>query len=149
MSADLRGEDRTPVVQIGVGALIFNAASQIFLAQRGPAARNERGTWDCPGGAVKYSERLIDAVKRECLEEHGIVIDDLSLLTVIDHIIPEEDQHWVAVVYVGTYFAGTPVIREPEKCSAMDWFDLSALPHPLSHTSRGALAAYSSQPRTP
>jgi mutator protein MutT len=148
MTADDRSEEHAHAVQVGVGALIFNTASQVFLAQRGPAARNERGSWDCPGGAVNFGERLIDAVKRECLEEHGIVIDELSLLTVIDHIIAEEDQHWVAVIYFGTYHSGTPVIREPEKCSAIGWFDLTRLPYPLSRTSRDALVAYDSRQHT-
>ncbi|MDQ7037135.1 MAG: NUDIX hydrolase [Anaerolineae bacterium] len=32
------------------------------FSQRGELAKNERGTWEFPGGTVDYGERLIDTV---------------------------------------------------------------------------------------
>lgn len=137
-----RTGDADLAVQVGVGALIRNSASLLFLAQRGPSARNERGLWEFPGGEVTFGELLQDAVKREFSEEYGMTVGDLRLLTVADHILMEEKQHWVAILYVGRHAAGAPVIREPEKCSAIGWFHLDQLPHPLSPASQHGLAAY-------
>jgi hypothetical protein len=41
-----------------VGAIVSDARSRLFLAQRGPAARNEAETWEFPGAVVAYGELL-------------------------------------------------------------------------------------------
>jgi 8-oxo-dGTP diphosphatase len=119
-------------IGVGVGAMVFNDKGEVFLAQRGDKAGNERGTWEFPGGSVDYGERLVDAVKREFLEEYGIRIEVGELLSVDDHILPEENQHWVSPTYLAKHTSGTPEIKEPDKCCAIGWFALDALPEPLS-----------------
>ena len=58
-------------IGVGVGALIFNNEGRIFLAKRGPEARNESGKWDFPGGSVEFGEKVEEALKREIKEETG------------------------------------------------------------------------------
>lgn len=70
------------VIGVGVGAMIFNERGEVFLSQRGPKAKNERGTWEFPGGGVEFGEKLVDAIQREILEEYGMVIEIDSLLGV-------------------------------------------------------------------
>ncbi|CQR59669.1 Hypothetical Protein sle_02070 [Streptomyces leeuwenhoekii] len=53
-----------------------------------------------------------------------------------------ERQHWVAVTFLARHTAGSPDIREPEKCSAIGWFDLNALPEPLSQITIENAARY-------
>ena len=80
---------------IGVGAIIVNRAGKLFLAQRGPQAKNERGLWEFPGGSLEFGERLTDALKREIREEYGIDIEIRDLLKLADHMLPDEQQHRV------------------------------------------------------
>ncbi len=119
-------------IGVGVGAMVFNEAGAVFLSQRGPLAKNERGTWEFPGGSVAFGERLIDALKREFREEYGMVIEVGALLAVDDHILPDEGQHWVSPTYLARQVGPAPRILEPGKCSAIGWFRLDALPRPLS-----------------
>jgi 8-oxo-dGTP diphosphatase len=84
-------------IGVGVGAIIVNDAGQVFLARRGPLAKNERGLWEFPGGGVEFGEKLADALQREMREEYGIGIVVGELLDVVDHILPEEGQHWAFV----------------------------------------------------
>ena len=119
-------------IGVGVGAMVFNDEGEVFLAQRGAKAKNERGTWEFPGGSVEYGERLADAVKREFYEEYGMVIEVNALLGVDDHILPDEEQHWISPTYIARHISGTPQIKEPDKCSAIGWFALDGLPTPLS-----------------
>ncbi|MDO8524700.1 MAG: hypothetical protein Q7R99_03655 [bacterium] len=35
-------------IGVGAGAIIFNNEGKVFIAQRGPGARNESGKWDFP-----------------------------------------------------------------------------------------------------
>lgn len=129
-------------IGVGVGALVTNSAGRLLLAQRGPTARNESGTWEFPGGEVTYGETLSDAIRRELREEYGIEIRVTGLLGVFDHILPEERQHWVSTTYLATLVSGTPSPLEPGKCTAVDWFDLASLPQPLSRISQQNLDAY-------
>ena len=50
-------------IGVGVGALLVNDAGAVFLAQRGPAAKNERGLWEFPGGSVEFGETLAEALR--------------------------------------------------------------------------------------
>ena len=119
-------------IGVGVGAVVRNAEGRVFLAQRGPNARNERGFWEFPGGEVAYGEMLEDAIRREISEEYGISIEVTEQLGAFDHILAAEGQHWVSVTYLARLVGGKPSIREPGKCSQIDWFGLDALPEPLS-----------------
>jgi ADP-ribose pyrophosphatase YjhB (NUDIX family) len=129
-------------IGVGVGAMVFDDRGRIFLAQRGPLARNERGCWEFPGGAVSFGERLEDAIRRELAEEYGLAIGSPLLLHVVDHLLPAEGQHWVSPTYMARHSGGEPQIREPGKCSAIGWFALSALPAPLSLASEDDVRAF-------
>ncbi|MBN1887928.1 MAG: NUDIX domain-containing protein [Thermoflexales bacterium] len=82
-------------IGVGVGALIVDGQGRLSpgVARRGPQAKNERGLWEFPGGAVEFGERLADALRREMREEYGIEIEVGELLDVADHILPDEGQH--------------------------------------------------------
>nr|WP_255604126.1 NUDIX domain-containing protein [Oscillochloris sp. ZM17-4] len=112
--------------------MVFDDAGRVFLAQRGPLAKNERGCWEFPGGSLDYGERLEDAIIREFEEEYGMRIGELRLLGVVNHILPDEGQHWVSPTYLARHMGGEPHIREPGKCSAIGWYSMGDLPAPLS-----------------
>jgi len=135
----------TDFIGVGVGAIIINQRGELFLAQRGPLAKNERGLWEFPGGSVEFGERLIDALKREILEEYGLSIDVGALLDVVDHILPAEGQHWVSPTYICKPVAGEPYIKEPGKCTAIGWFFPDQVPDKLTMISKHNLRHYLDQ----
>ncbi|HEY9078160.1 MAG TPA: NUDIX domain-containing protein [Anaerolineaceae bacterium] len=129
-------------IGVGVGALIVDPAGKVFLARRGPLAKNERGLWEFPGGSVEFGERLADALRREIREEYGIEIEVGALLDVADHILPQENQHWVSPTFLCRIITGEPVIREPGKCTEIGWFSMDEIPPDLTLISRLNLASY-------
>ena len=129
-------------IGVGVGAMVFDDRGRVFLARRGPEARNERGLWEFPGGMVDFGETLREAVVREFAEEYGMTVEVDRLIGVSDHILPAEGQHWVSPNFTARHVGGAPAIREPEKCVEIGWFDLDALPEQLTQASRDALRAY-------
>jgi 8-oxo-dGTP diphosphatase len=135
----IRGVD---FIGVGVGAIIVDESGRLFLARRGPKAKNERGLWEFPGGAVERGERLADALRREIREEYGVEIEVGELLDVVDHILPDEHQHWVSPTFVCRIVSGTPVIREPDKCAAIGWFAPQDVPGELTRISRENLTNY-------
>ena len=129
-------------IGVGVGALIVNERGELFLARRGPLAKNERGLWEFPGGSVEYGERLEDALKREIREEYGLEIEVGELLDVVDHILPDERQHWVSPTYICKPVSGDPKILEPGKCTEIGWFPPDQAPGDLTIISRQNLENY-------
>lgn len=129
-------------IGVGVGAILVDDAGRLFLARRGPHARNERGLWEFPGGSVELGERLADALRREMREEFGVEIAVGDLLDVVDHILPDEGQHWVSPTFLCRVTCGEPVIREPDKCAAIGWFAPDEVPAELTRITRENLAHY-------
>ena len=129
-------------IGVGVGAIFVNPDGRLFLAQRGPMAKNERGLWEFPGGSVEFGETLAHARAREMREEFGIGIQVGDLLDVVDHILVDEKQHWISPTYICRIFSGEPAIKEPEKCSAIGWFFPDEVPAELSMITRQNLAHY-------
>lgn len=134
-------------IHVGVGVMIFNCRDEVFLAKRGPQARNERGHWEFPGGRVEYGETLSKAIQREIMEEFAMQIQVVAQLHLADHILPDEGQHWVSATFIAYHREGEPRIREPHKCSAIGWFALDNLPSPLSQISALDIDAFWNRPR--
>ena len=129
-------------IGVGVGAILVDGAGRLFLARRGPLAKNERGLWEFPGGSVEFGEKLAEALAREMREEYGIEIAVGELLDVVDHILPDEGQHWVSPTFICRVKSGQPVIREPEKCAEIGWFHPDEMPDDLTMITRENLAHY-------
>jgi 8-oxo-dGTP diphosphatase len=132
----------TDYIGVGVGAIIVNDEGKVFLAKRGEKAGNERGLWEFPGGSVDYGETLRAAIKREIQEEYGITIEVGDLLTVSDHILTDEKQHWVSPSFICRIVSGTPEICEPDKCAEIGWFSLDALPDGLTMVTKEDVEIY-------
>ncbi len=131
-------------IGVGVGAVIVNARGEVFLARRGPLAKNERGLWEFPGGSVEFGETLAGARQREIREEYGLDIEVGDLLDVVDHILPDEGQHWVSPTYICRPLPGQPDPRilEPGKCTEIGWFAPRQAPTDLTVITRHNLQHY-------
>jgi len=120
-------------IGVGVGAIIRNEEGKYFASLRGKEVRNESGKWEFPGGAVEFGDTLESTIVREMKEEHGIDIEVGELLSVSNHLIPEEKQHWVSPGFMCKIVSGEPKILEPHKCDQIGWFTLKELSQiPLS-----------------
>lgn len=111
-------------IGVGVGALIFNDEGHLLLTLRGKKAKNERGKWEIPGGSVEFGETIEEAIKREITEELDIEIEVTEMLQLCNHIILDEQQHWVSPTYICKIIKGEPKLLEPEKCDRIGWFSL-------------------------
>ena len=99
---------------------------RVLLIQRkhGPFA----GTWALPGGFVEQNEKLVDAARRELLEETGVVVEDLEpLYTAGD---PNRDPRgWtVSVVFLARVNAKKLKPRAADDAKEVKWFRLDDLP---------------------
>ncbi|MFD0943679.1 NUDIX hydrolase [Savagea faecisuis] len=123
--------------RVGVGAVILNEASEILLLKR--LKSPEMYAWSIPGGKVDWMETIEEAIVREIEEELGVSIELIRLVGVTNHILPDEQAHWVAPTYLAKIAKGEPRNMEPNKHEAIGWFALDDLPEPLTLTTTSAL----------
>jgi 8-oxo-dGTP diphosphatase len=99
-----------------------------FLAVR-RARPPMQGLFTLPGGGVETGESLLDAVRREALEETGLTIEPLALAGYRDVITRDEadcvQRHFVILAFAARWVAGEP--RLNEELSEARWMRPAAL----------------------
>lgn len=88
-------------------AAIIVRNREILLIKRG--AEPNLGKWSIPGGSMEIGETIEEAVKRETLEETGLVIDVGEFAGVSDLIVKQDDTilfHYILLDYFGTVVSG-------------------------------------------
>ncbi|MCB0187530.1 MAG: NUDIX domain-containing protein [Caldilineaceae bacterium] len=96
--------------------------------------------WYFPGGAVKRGESLVDAARREALEEAGVTITgDLVLLGMYWSMAEGKNDH--IAVFVGTEFSVGNALDRWEIADCR-WFPLQALPAEFSPACSRRLAEF-------
>lgn len=118
---------------VGVGLAILRDG-KLLLCRRLKAP--EAGFWNIVGGKVDHLEPAAVAARREAEEETGLTIGAIEFVTTTEQIIEADGQHWISLLYKTTDIQGEPQLTEPDKLSAIGWFDLDALPEPLSAFTR-------------
>jgi len=92
---------------VGVGGIVFDAHGCVLLVKRGNEPR--KGHWSIPGGLLELGESLVEGVKREILEETGLVVEPRGIVEVVDRLYREDGRvryHYVIVDYWCTVLGG-------------------------------------------
>jgi ADP-ribose pyrophosphatase YjhB (NUDIX family) len=79
---------------VGVGAVVVRDG-RVLLVRRAKPPR--RGEWSLPGGLQKLGETVLEAARREVMEETGVAIRPLAVIDVVDLI--ERDRYDQRVRY--------------------------------------------------
>ncbi|OCP18983.1 MULTISPECIES: NUDIX domain-containing protein [unclassified Ensifer] len=127
---------------LGCGLAIIRDG-KLLLCKRLKAP--EAGHWNIVGGKVDHMERSELAARREAEEESGLSIRSTRFLCLSEQLIEADRQHWISMIYVTDDFSGEPQLTEPDKLSDIGWYDLDALPQPLSRFAADAVGAIRAQ----
>lgn len=86
---------------VGVGGVVI-ADGRTLLIRRGHPPLE--GEWSIPGGTLEVGETLLDAVRRELLEETGMEVRVGELIEAFERIFPDDDgqpkYHFVILDYL-------------------------------------------------
>jgi ADP-ribose pyrophosphatase YjhB (NUDIX family) len=136
---------RAPSPRVGVGVLLVDELGRVLLTLR--ELPPEANCWSILGGKLDFLESLEACAIREAREEAGVEIAIERLLSVTDHRLPDENQHWVSPAFLGRIVSGEAHNCEPHKTSDVGWFLLSDLPPNLTMTARNAIHALNTRPQ--
>ncbi|MDM5462339.1 NUDIX hydrolase [Bacillus cereus] len=121
-----------PLNLAGVAVAVFNEQGQILLQQR----RN--GIWGVPGGVVELGESTEEAGRREVLEETGIEIGTLQLVSVFSGKeffiqLPNGDEFYpITIVYLCRDIKSGSLKADGVESLHVQFFDLNGLPEKIS-----------------
>lgn len=130
---------------VGFGVMLLKEGKVLFGKRhedpvKASSLLHGEGTWTMPGGKLHFQEGLKEAAVREALEETGIKIKNLEIISVSNDIV--QDNHFVTVGFLCKEFNGEPKIMEPDEITKWEWFALNNLPSPLFPPSEKIIKNY-------
>jgi 8-oxo-dGTP pyrophosphatase MutT (NUDIX family) len=127
---------------IDVHVLLLRDDQVLLTRRRDPDPRFD-GCWHLPAGKLDRDESVLHAAAREAREEVGVLVDPGELRHVhTSHVNPPGTEPRLGLFFAAARWAGEPANREPEKCSAVRWFGLGALPGDLLAYAAAGLRGY-------
>jgi 8-oxo-dGTP diphosphatase len=111
----------------------FTIAVDVFLVRDGKLLMGKRqntfgaGFWGLPGGHLEKDETVEMAALRELKEETGLVAENVTFAIVFNNNNREEPYIHFGMLASGV--SGEPQLKEPDKFSGWQWFDLNDLPN--------------------
>lgn len=136
MSQDLHHQIDHLVPTVGVGAMVLRDGKVLLGKRKGS---HGAGTYAWCGGGVEFGESLEAAVAREVRQESGLVVSNTSFICVSN--VREYARHYIDFEFL-VEAEGEPVLTEPDKGEAWEWYPLDDLPGPLFKPVEIAVESY-------
>ena len=80
-----------------VVAVIIDPEEQVLLTKRNIAPF--KGEWVMPGGKIDLGEPIVNALKREVMEEVGLEVEVEDIIDVFEHVSPGADNYHFIILY--------------------------------------------------
>lgn len=108
----------------GVGVAVVDRG-ELLVVQRG--REPGLGRWAIPGGRVELGERLVDAARREALEETGLEVEIGPVVWVGESIGPGNPPawHYALVDFLGSVRGGE--LRAGDDARDVRWVELDRI----------------------
>lgn len=130
---------------VGFGIMILREG-KVLLGKRhndpekASSLLHGEGSWTMPGGKLDFQEEIAEGAKREVLEETGLKVNNLELISVSNDKV--SDNHFVTLGFLCEDFEGESSVMEPDEITKWEWFDIKNLPDPLFPPSRKIIKNY-------
>ena len=130
--------DRLTIIDVH---LLLVRDDQVLLTRR--RGQYGGGKWHLPSGKLDTGESVLAAAAREAEEEVGVLVDPADLRHVHTvHVSGSGPAPRLGLFFEAQRWLGEPVNREPDKCSAVEWFHRDALPKDVIPYPLAGIRAY-------
>ena len=103
-----------------MGAVILDG-DRVLLVERGKSPL--KGYWSLPGGVLETGERLEEGIRREVLEETGLAVKPVGVITIFERIMRDArgriEYHYVLIDYLCRVTGGT--LKAADDVSRVEW----------------------------
>lgn len=126
---------------VGLGIIIQNDAGEILVGKR---KGSHSPFYSIPGGHLEIGESFEEGIKKEVLEETGLIIKNPIVIGVTNNLrtFHQSGIHHVSINLFTDKFEGIPMAMEPEKCEEWFWVNPKELPQPHFDASEFAVACF-------
>ncbi len=107
-----------------VGAVIFNPDQKILLCR----SHKWNDKYVIPGGHIELGEKMEETLRREILEETGLEIYDIQLLSIKESIYSDtfhEGKHFIFIDYQCRTDSNNVILND--EAEEYKWFDLNEI----------------------
>ena len=112
-------------LQVGVKILLKNSEGEYLLLRRAAGKYPDvKDGWDIPGGRINVDYDLFENLKREVMEETGLILADEPQLVAAQDIM-KPDKHVVRMTYVGETVGGEVILSGEH--DVFQWFSVANL----------------------
>jgi len=126
---------------VGIGIIIQNEDGKILVGKR---KGSHSPFYSIPGGHLEMGETFEEGIKKEVLEETGLIIKNPVVTSITNNLRTFKGTgiHHVSVNMFVDNFEGTPIVMEPNKCEGWIWVKPDALPQPHFDASEFAVECF-------
>jgi ADP-ribose pyrophosphatase YjhB (NUDIX family) len=115
-----------PTPELAVSAAIFRKGDVLVVRRAGAPAK---GLWTLPGGRVEVGETLVEAVRREVMEETALTVEVIGLAGYREIILPEavgdRGRHFVILPFAANWISGEIALND--ELSDSRWMAVEAV----------------------
>lgn len=129
-----------PIILTGTTVFLFRNDGMFLMMKR-----RDNGKWSCPGGMLEPGESLEETAVREVLEETGINIETITLISMASgkslfYRYPNGDEVYnVTAIYSARINNDVILVPKDNEAIEFDWFNYKTLPDELSPPTRTML----------
>ena len=117
---------------VGVYGIIIKEGKIVLIKK---ACGGYKGKLDLPGGGMEYGEQAFQTLKRELMEEAGLLVKDATLFDVVTNTIKWpmtkntiEDLYHIGIIYKINSFENE-IKKEPDNIDSLgaDWYSVAKI----------------------
>ena len=121
-----------PLIMVGATMLLLNQDNELLMMKR-----TDNLCWGVPGGSIELGETFEECVKRETLEETGIIVELMELVGVhsgeeLHYTYPNGDEVYMFSAVYWSRIEGACVQLDLAEHSEYGFFKLDHLPEEVS-----------------
>lgn len=113
---------------VGVAVVVWRNG-KLLLGE--DLTKGDKVVFGVPGGHWESGETLTEAVRRETLEETGLQIQNIRLVSVYDFFRKDKNKSYVTIGFSADYSSGEARDESATTRRRWDWFDPAKMPSSL------------------